>query len=61
MQVKHFSSRYNTTTATDKQISQRQQQSYQKCIGEEYVYLNQKRNQTDVKNIENNNKFIWSL
>jgi hypothetical protein len=42
MQVKQFSSRYDTTKATDKQISPRQQQSYQKEYREkEYVYLNQ--------------------
>jgi hypothetical protein len=30
MQVRQFSSSYNTTKATDKQISPQQQQSYQK-------------------------------
>jgi hypothetical protein len=42
MQVRQFSSRYDTTKTTDKQISPRQQQSYQKEYREkQYGYLNQ--------------------
>jgi hypothetical protein len=42
MEVRQFSSKNNTTKATAKQISLRQQQSYQKhYMEQEYDYLNQ--------------------
>jgi hypothetical protein len=41
MQVRQFSRRYDTTKATDKQISPRQQQLSERVWGEQYGYLNQ--------------------